>query len=266
MQWLRQISASGEVTCFSLPDPDDEVIADVAWGRADQPFTSAFWAATARSRSGGHCVARLGTTIGEEIAACLLGGYGIPAEVGLAAFALVRDNGYLGATAGPEVLEALLRQPLVLADGRRVHYRFPGQKARYLSAAIRLAAQEPPPEETGRVLRAWLRRLPGIGWKTSSWIARNWLDADDVAILDIHVMRAGALAGVFKRTTWLPSMYEALEARFLRWARGLEVRPAHLDALIWAEMRSCGRLATSQLARSHERSSNSHEKSLCASQ
>jgi endonuclease III len=50
--------------------------------------------------------------------------------------------------------------------------------------------------------------LPGIGPKTASWIARNWLDADDVAILDIHIMRVGQVIGLFplsKRwsaTTW----------------------------------------------------------------
>ncbi|MDZ3993341.1 hypothetical protein PspTeo4_24872 [Pseudomonas sp. Teo4] len=48
------------------------------------------------------------------------------------------------------------------------------------------------PLHSGRALRDWLLELPGIGYKTASWVARNWLDADDVAILDIHILRAGA--------------------------------------------------------------------------
>ena len=53
---------------------------------------------------------RLGRTLAEEFAACLLGGHGIPAPVGIAAYERLRERGILcGAGASEQQLEALLR-------------------------------------------------------------------------------------------------------------------------------------------------------------
>ena len=87
-------------------------------------------------------------------------------------------------------------------------------------------------------VRDWLLALPGIGYKTASWIARNWLDADDVAILDIHVLRAGALAGFFERELTVERDYLQLEDQFLKFSRAIGVRASELDAVIWLEMMS----------------------------
>jgi thermostable 8-oxoguanine DNA glycosylase len=83
----------------------------------------------------------------------------------------------------------------------------------------------------------------GIGPKTASWIVRNWYDSDDVAILDVHIVRAGQIAGVFPRTAALPRDYYVLEDLFLRFARAIEVRPSALDAKMWSQMRQAGKLA-----------------------
>jgi hypothetical protein len=77
--------------------------------------------------------------------------------------------------------------------------------------------------------------LPGIGPKTASWIARNWLDADDVAILDIHIMRVGQVIGLFPLEQTVERHYMALEERFLRFAELLDVRASELDAIIWRD-------------------------------
>ena len=91
---------------------------------------------------------------------------------------------------------------------------------------------------SGRALRDWLLELPGIGYKTASWIARNWLDADDVAILDIHILRAGALAGFFSSGLTVERHYLQLEAEFLALSKAIDVRPSRLDALMWYQMMS----------------------------
>lgn len=120
---------------------------------------------------------------------------------------------------------------------RQVRYRFAAQKARFLAAALP-EVQAPPAFKTGRQLRDWLVKLSGVGPKTASWIARNWKDADDVAILDIHIMRIGQVLGLFPRELTVERHYSELEALFLQFSEALDVRASELDAVIWYEMAS----------------------------
>jgi hypothetical protein len=62
------------------------------------------------------------------------------------------------------------------------------------------------------------------------------LDADDVAILDIHIFRAGILAGFFSSGMTVDRHYFELEDKFLEVAAALNVSAAELDAVIWHEM------------------------------
>ena len=78
--------------------------------------------------------------------------------------------------------------------------------------------------------------IKGIGPKTASWVARNWLDADDVAILDIHIYRAGLLGGFFDDNLTVERHYEKLEDTFVQLADSMHVRTSELDAVMWYEM------------------------------
>ena len=217
-------------------DPNPYPLRQVRWGHPWQVGTPAFWVGLAQvteTQSGTERSYRLGSTLAEEVAACLLGGHGIPHQVGLAAFAAVRENGLLGRTPCPEEIERVLRAPLTVG-GRAVRYRFSRRKAAFLSAALD-GIQRGDPPESARELRQWLLRLPGIGPKTSGWIVRNYLGSDEVAIIDIHVHRAGVEAGVFD-SAWTPGRdYERLEALFLCWAQAGGVRASSLDAVVWSE-------------------------------
>ena len=119
-----------------------------------------------------------------------------------------------------------------------MRYRFAKQKARYLYAALKKLSDEQPPLVSGKALRGWLVDIPGIGYKTASWVARNWLDADDVAILDIHILRAGLLGNFFKSNLTVERHYLELEEQFICFSKGLGVRASELDALMWLEMMS----------------------------
>ena len=216
-----------------------EVMEGVRWGSIDAFPTPAYWAyqVVARRLVGKPAAYRLGRTLAEEVAACLLGGHGIPATVGLAAYDRIREHGALsGDPVSEEDLEALLKEPLEVG-GRSIRYRFAAQKARYLAAALPLA-HTAPKFNAGRQLRDWLLAVPGIGHKTASWIARNWLDADDVAILDIHIMRVGQVIGLFPKTMTVERHYAELEERFLQLSSSLDVRASELDSVIWGEMAS----------------------------
>jgi thermostable 8-oxoguanine DNA glycosylase len=227
----------GELTELSLPSPRLRVSGhDMFWGRIEEVGSPAYWAAQAwmwEIEEPEHF--RLGRTLREEVLACLLGGYGIPAEVGLAAYARLRTVSVSDLGDEEQVL-ALLSEPLPVR-GRTVRYRFARQKARHVAGAItglaRIADDEP-----DRSLRDALTSLPGIGLKTASWIVRNWRGSDEVSILDVHIVRACRTLGIFASTWRVERHYEAMEDAYLRFARAIGARASILDSVIWMTMRS----------------------------
>ncbi|PNS08861.1 8-oxoguanine DNA glycosylase [Solilutibacter silvestris] len=224
--------------CVDLPTPETEVMPGVQWGQVEAFPSPAYWAyqVIARRIEDRSINYRLGRTLREEVGACLLGGHGIPARIGLLAFEHLKAKGAFDSSDPDEAtLRDWLSEPIEI-DGKRVHYRFAAQKARYLAGALEALATEPSPENSGRELRDWLLGIPGIGFKTASWIARNWLNADDVAILDIHILRAGALAKFLDAELTVERHYLKLEQQFLAFSKALGVRASELDAVIWWEM------------------------------
>jgi N-glycosylase/DNA lyase len=204
------------------------------WGKPWLIGTAAFWVDQAELGFVGQSH-EIGSTIEEEVAACILGGFGMPAEVALAAYRHLRAH---GAFEHPEAnrLEALLREPLRLPTGRLVNYRFPRQRAQRLETALRQCREAGTPPQEGVALRDWLLSFTGIGPKTASWIARNRTGCDDVAIIDVHVRRAGEIAGFFPVRWRLPTDYFRYEGAFLEVARLGGVSAAALDACIWGLM------------------------------
>jgi hypothetical protein len=174
----------------------------------------------------------------EEVVACLLGGHGIPAEVGNAAFLRLRDRGLFQSTSSScDLISDYLKEPLTIGD-RKVTYRFWSQKSRYIAAALNNLRAHIVPVESSLLLRDYLMGLPGIGPKTASWIVRNWLGSNEVAILDIHVIRAGLLMNLFSPVDKVERDYLRMEQRFLALVGALDVKAANLDALLWDQMRS----------------------------
>jgi len=132
-------------------------------------------------------------------------------------------------------LEAALIEPFFLY-GRVRRYRFPRQKAEYLAGSLSalLSFHEP---ESDVALRDSLAKLPGLGPKTASWVVRNYRASDSVAIIDVHILRAGRHIGLFAHD-WRPErQYRRLEETFLEFARRLQVSACLLDGLIWDYMR-----------------------------
>ena len=225
-----------------LPSPDAEVLPGLCWGRAHQPFTPAYWAAQFwhAQFNGGYGDYAWSGNLRHEVAACLLGGHGITYEMNRAAYERLRDTGLLDAVeADGAGIEEQLRLPFVIM-GRNIRYRFPRQKARYLQAALDRLHGEAPPVETPGKFREWLLALPGIGLKTASWITRNHLDSDQVAVIDIHVFRAGVIMGLFRSNQKLPRDYGCLERSFLAFAAAIGADARRLDVLIWCQMREGG--------------------------
>ena len=223
--------------------PDSEVIEGVLWGRPEWVPSAAYWAILAATADEArHGFSDKDLTLAQEVGFCLLGGYGITAELNKAYFDLLRDEGVFETKSfrSAEEIEVLLRRPAQI-DGRPRRYRFPRQKSARISQALERLKMMTPQLDDHLAFRRDLMAIPGIGPKTASWIVRNWLESDKVAILDIHVLRAGELIGLFDRNYTLPRDYERLERRFLDFCDALGVRASLMDAIIWTEMRELGR-------------------------
>lgn len=234
------IHVDGTIEELCLPSSSDEVIPGVRWGALDELFTPSFWKLQSevqirRQRYAHH---RLGQNFLEEIAVCMLGGYGIPAEMGMLAFRRLKAFGLLsGIASQAEILEALTAPFLVSGTSR--HYRFASQKASYLSRSLS-TAKDLDTNLPSRELRKHLLLMPGIGPKTASWIVRNYCNADDVAIIDIHLHRACVLINLFDVNDSPQKDYFRLEDLFLLFCFSIGVRASILDAIIWDYMRRIG--------------------------
>jgi len=80
--------------------------------------------------------------------------------------------------------------------------------------------------------REWLCGCPGVGFKTASWLLRNCGWARELAILDVHLLRAMREVGLVGAVS-LPRDYVFVEETFLRWALELGATPGALDLFLW---------------------------------
>ena len=160
----------------------------------------------------------------------------MPAEVGLAAFHRMRERGLLNGASSVNEIENALIEPLAIGD-RQVRYRYPHTKSRFLAEAMQKFNLEPAPIHSALELRNWLLTFSGIGPKTASWITRNVLHSDEVAILDIHIIRAGLLMGLFSPKHSVQRDYFDMEARLVAFARAAGVSLSRFDSIIWCYMR-----------------------------
>lgn len=208
----------------------------VHWGKSWEHGTAAYWLeATRRSANAARPERhQLTQSLPDEVALCMLGGFGMPYELALAAYNELHAHVLShAATPSEQEIEAVLVRPLRVGASMR-RYRFPHQRARRLAAALHYVHTGDSPTSPLDI-RDWLMGAPGIGPKTASWIVRNRWPEAPVAILDVHVLRAGARAGVFPEGTRVQSAYRHLEALFVAWAKEENIRPSDLDATIWAE-------------------------------
>jgi thermostable 8-oxoguanine DNA glycosylase len=185
-----------------------------------------------------------------ELLFCLLGGFGITYEHDRSATEIV-------ATLAPfadfwndgELLDALVAtlsqaqfEP-ARRDGSPRRYRYPMRKARLIVDARRWVLQHGPlairlaelPDCRSR--REFLCDCPGFGLKSASWLLRNVGLGSQLAIIDIHILRALADVGRVPRDVRLPRDYEAAEKAFLDWCIELAAPPPAFDLFLWAWQR-----------------------------
>ncbi len=229
-----------------LPEENNEILPGVKWGHHGILYTPAYWKVQFHMSefSTTNVSHRLCENIIDEIAFCLLGGYGMKSEIGDAAYKRLKENGALRQNVPYEEIYYLMSLPFNI-NGKKSHYRFHNQKSKYLHKLfLRKDLYEIPTDNDLR-LRKWLLSVDGIGYKTASWITRNWLKSDNVAILDIHIIRAGILMGIFDKKSDPINNYLELERKYIDICHALNVPPSDLDAIIWYEMKNNSKLAIS---------------------
>ncbi len=185
-----------------------------------------------------------------ELVFCLLGGHGVTFELASSATEVVTALDPFAPHWTTARLRVGLRRELARRqfdpprlDGSFRRYRFPTRKANLLAEAASWVRTEGSIQAglEGRVTeserRVWLCTCPGVGMKTASWLLRNCGWARELAILDVHVLRAMRevrLVGEIR----LPRDYVAVERTYLRWAAELGACPAALDLFLWDLQRS----------------------------
>lgn len=237
MQYIAHDQA-GEERLLTLPNPEVEIMPGVPWGSAGEFFTPAFWKVFAWKQEAAYRPQPFGNSLREELAACMLCGYGIPSELGVAAFRRLKSEHLLTGDASADVIEQSLSRPLMVR-GKHVRYRFYRSKARVLAAAMRDFDEVPiGADDTPAAVRNRLMTLAGVGPKTASYVVRNYFGSDEVAVLDVHITRASRMLRIFPDDADPQRHYFELEQKFLDFARAIEVRASVLDNLMWDGMRT----------------------------
>jgi len=180
-----------------------------------------------------------------ELLFCLLGGHSVSYELALSATERCAELDVFAPQWAPDDLKARLAdelgQPQFLPrklDGTLRRYRYPRRKAMLVAAASQWLALCGPLTQAlssldcERERRELLCACPGIGPKTASWLLRNLGFAQNLAVLDVHVLRAMASAGLVDQVN-LSRDYEMVEETFLAWCEDLAAPPAAFDLFLW---------------------------------
>jgi N-glycosylase/DNA lyase len=185
-----------------------------------------------------------------ELLFCLLGGHGISYELNLSAADRLWERGLFRTPRRlpKRSIQAELRKAQFeprRSNGDLRRYRFPVRKAELLFAAqlwlegIGSLAAEISAISCELERRDFLCSCPGIGPKSASWLLRNCGYARELAVLDIHVVRAMQACGRIDKAD-LARDYEIVETEYLSWCRDYEADPARFDLIVWDFSRSRG--------------------------
>ena len=145
-------------------------------------------------------------------------------------------------------LEKYIPSPLTKTG--RIKYRYPRTKANYIrrtgesiystSSSIRSILTSCTNERIARI--RIISVAVGIGPKQASLFLRNIGYAENLAILDTHILKymtvIGLVPQILKTVSYLPK-YEDIEGILNNYAIKFKESLAYLDTAIWIVMRSC---------------------------
>lgn len=243
---------TGEEKWIQIPYENEFIDKDIQWGKNEELFTPSFWyTQTIMNEITNNEILnyQIGTgSLIEETIACLIGGYGIPSEIGNAKFRQIQVHlNELLILPNLEKIESIMSKPLINNKKQEIKYRFIKQKSRYIFDALLKLKKIEETNFSDLELRNELLKINGIGPKTASWIVRNYRKSDCVAIIDIHIHRAGLLAGFFNIKDNLQKDYFKMEKKFLNFCNNINLSAAKVDAVIWRTMKTLNSIVLKEL-------------------
>jgi thermostable 8-oxoguanine DNA glycosylase len=245
MEEKRVINSLNATYCLDERDKILElsnILSDIDWEKAGRRFTRSYWKVQYYLDDSTYSDYKLGSNLMEEVVACLLGGHGFRAEIGLLAFHRMKNLRLIRTGVSLEEIEEAISAPFRW-NGKDVHYRFSHQKSKYIYSFLQRSDINEFDTLCGSSLRNKLMTIKGIGPKTASWIARNYDNCEDVAIVDIHIYRAGRLAG-FVNPKWdMQKDYYKIEKSFLEFCHSINALPSKMDSIMWNQMKESNRRA-----------------------
>ena len=219
-----------------------KLLSDIDWENAGRRFTKSYWEVQYYLSDLSCCGYKLGSNLREEVVACLLGGYGFKAELGLLAFHRIKNMRLIRKNARLEEIEKAISTPFRW-NGKEVYYRFSRQKSKYIYWFLQRQDVDELEKLCGSSLRNKLLTIKGIGPKTASWITRNYGNCEDVAIVDIHIYRAGRLAGFINPKWDMRKDYYKIEESFLDFCHSINALPSRMDSIMWNQMKESNKRA-----------------------
>ena len=191
-----------------------------------------------------------------ELIACMLGS-GVTFEHAQGVAVSLKDSGLLDMEDDPQLadeyeekLYSVLNSPMhppLRKDGLGRRYRYPRVRAGYISRTAKdiysrgesLKEILESADNTADCRNAIISKALGIGPKQASLFLRNIGYADDLAILDSHVLKFMLIHGMTSEIKSQSNInyYEKIESNLRQYADQMNAKLAHLDTAIWVVMR-----------------------------
>ena len=131
-----EIQRNNNFETVHLPNPNDYLFDNLKWGSAFELFTPAYWKLQIIyfNEYFKNMHYRTGETFLEEVIYCLLGGFGMKAEIGYLFFKELKYRGIINEYSSikdKKIIFNILNSPISL-NGKKIRYRFPATKSEYI--------------------------------------------------------------------------------------------------------------------------------------
>ncbi len=146
-----------------------------------------------------------------------------------------------------EKIQTILSSALEI-EGNLIKYRFPNVKSKYIAYNLiylqelgGLKALLAQTNEIAKLRAFFVKEIKGIGPKQSSHFLRNVGYSNEVAVLDVHILRYMHIQGIIEETYTKAigtlKQYEKLESLLIDFLKYMKYPIGFVDQAIWIVMR-----------------------------
>lgn len=160
---------------------------------------------------------------------------------------ILRDNFSISIKELTVKIQTILSSALEI-EGHLIRYRFPNAKSKYIAYNL-IYLQEmgglksllSQADEIAKLRAFFVKEIKGIGPKQSSHFLRNVGYSNEVAVLDVHILRYMHIQGIIEETYTKAistlKQYEKLESLLINFLKYMKYPIGFVDQAIWIVMR-----------------------------